>query len=224
MYIFCFLLPFCPVFEGFLGFIIYIIDSVFDYACFIILLTVWIFLALSPNFQDIFLSWSLLFNICSWSPLTPLLCRSSGSRSQDYFCRAWTWRTRGRQWGLFNVWDRVCMEREGLWAQRYQLKLGSEHWPVVLTPTVPESPLWMGKTLPTLQACSQDGRAPLGPWICTFTVNESSSISPTPLHQSGKLPFVILHPRVVWLLDYIYVWIYFSHFWAASHAYSNPSS
>ena len=138
--IFCLLLPFCPVFEGFFGFIVYIIDSVFGYACFIILLTVWIFSALSLNFQDIFLSWSLLFNIYSWSPLTSALSRSSGSRSQDYFCRARTWRTTEGNSGIFSMSETVCMQRMGLWAQRHQLKLRLEHWPVVLTPTVPDSP------------------------------------------------------------------------------------
>ena len=108
--VFCFLMPFCPVFEGFLGFIVYIIDSVFGYACFIILLTVWIFSASSLNFQGIFLSLSLLFNVYSWSPLTPPLRRSSGSRSQDYFCRAWTWRTTKGDSGIFSM-----SETESTW-------------------------------------------------------------------------------------------------------------
>lgn len=67
-------------------------------------------------------------------------------------------------------------------------------------------------------------RQPLDLCIDCEWVFINQSMLPTLFHQSGKLPFVILHPGAVWLFDYIYVCMYFSHFWAASHAYSKPSS
>lgn len=85
-----------------LGFIVYIIDSVFGYACFIILLTVWNFSS-SLNFQGIFLPDRLLFNIYSWSPLTLPCVEAQGAEVKIIFVEPNLKNHKGRQWDLFNV-------------------------------------------------------------------------------------------------------------------------
>lgn len=72
----------------------------------------------------------------------------------------------------------------------------------------------MGRTLPTLPAGGDDGRAPAGPWIRTLAVNESPSINATQglysahtLSPEWQIAFVILYPRAVWLFDYIYMYV-----------------